>query len=328
MISHFLNSKLNGSQVSDAEAEKVDLLLKTIKAVRANGGTADPMDINSIEKQRKSQEKLSKFVAPSIYVHYEKNVLNKETFAASTVDEIPIEWAKPEFAHRADRIYLYCHGGGYTCGGLGYSSIIAGKLALHTGLEVLSFQYRLAPENPYPAAIEDAMCVWDYLMYLGYGADDIFLVGDSAGGNLALEIVLKLKEQKRKLPRGIILMSPWTDMTITSPAYEEYKELDPMLTKDYIEGVRWAYAGDRDFTDPKLSPLFADLSDFPPTYIQVGSNEILRADSESLYEKLKSEECRTKLSVYPGCWHVFQQLPTQKTLQAFEDIREFISDII
>jgi len=368
MITHYLYSKINASATSDADAEKLDLLMMAIKAVRANGGTADPKNLESIEKQRRSQEKLSKLFAPAISVQYEKSILNKETFSTMPIEkglfskdtdafvegtadnkeeeqptekekivpdsikhadnELPIEWARPEFAHRTDRIYLYCHGGGYTCGGLGYSSVIAGKLALHTGLEVLSFQYRLAPENPFPAAIEDVLCIWNYLMFLGYGADDIFVVGDSAGGNLALELVLKLKEQNRKLPRGLVLMSPWTDMTISSSAYEEYKELDPMLTKEYIEGVRFAYAGEQNFEEPQFSPLFADLSDLPPTLIQVGSNEILRADSEGLYEKLKEKECVAKLIVYPGCWHVFQQMPTPKTVQAFDDIREFISTII
>ena len=303
----------------DDKTPKLDRMMKAIKAVRSHGGTADPTSTESLEKQRHNQETLSKIITPSANVRYERK----------TIKDIPVEWAIPKFPYRKDRIILYCHGGGYTCGGLGYAGILAGKLALNTGLQVLSFEYRLAPENPYPAAVTDAFTIWDELMLKGYGAGEIILAGDSAGGNLALELTLGLKNLKRMLPRGLILMSPWTDMTLVSETYEEYKELDPMLTYEYVEGVRNAYAGENaDFKSPKYSPLFADLKHMPPTYIQVGTNEILRGDSEKLYIRLKESGVRARLDVYEGGWHVFQQMPTPRAAGAMEDIGRFTESII
>lgn len=318
-----LGLKKNTHNISE---EKMDPLMKAIKAVHSTIGTSDVERAESLNRQRHSQEVFSKLVTPAVGIKYEKDsVLRK------VVDEtpIPIEWAIPEFAHRNDKIILYCHGGGYTCGGLGYAGILTGKLAVHTGLRVMSFEYRLAPENPYPAAIEDVLIVWDYLMLLGYGAKDIFVAGDSAGGNLALELCLELKKQNRMLPLGLLLMSPWTDMTTTLPSYEKYKEVDPTITKEYVLGVRHAYAGDdADFSKPEYSPLYADLSSIPPTMIEVGSNEILRSDSEELYKKLRKLNIHCRLEVYPGGWHVFQQMPISKASKALDDIKEFIDTII
>lgn len=315
MVSHYINKRAEQNQ---NKSEKMDPLMKAIKAFRTTIGTADVSDMSSLLHQRSSQEKFAKLIAPPVGISYRKDDMNN----------IPVEWACPEFAHRTDRVILYCHGGGYTCGGLGYASILSGKLAMHTGLEVLSFQYRLAPEDPYPAAIEDAVKIWNQLMYLGYGANDIIVAGDSAGGNLALELVLVLKAQKRMIPRALVLMSPWTDMTISSSSYDKYAEVDPMLTKEYVMSVRDAYAGNEsDYRNPSLSPLYAELDNMPPTLIQVGSNEILRSDSELLHKKLRRNECKSILKVYSGCWHVFQQMPTPKASKALEDVQSFIQTL-
>ena len=141
-------------------------------------------------------------------------------------------------------------------------------------MDVLSFDYRLAPEHPYPAATEDAMKAWDYLMLLGYGARDVIVAGDSAGGNLALSLVFKLKEQQRLLPRGLVLMSPWTDLTSSGDSHRTKAELDPVLDADYLERMITNYAPERDLEDPYISPLFGDFEGFPPVYIQAGDNEV------------------------------------------------------
>lgn len=334
----------------ETNIDGMDPLMKAIKAVHSNFGTSDVERAESLDKQRASQELFSRLVTPDNNVRYEREQIYRQNLAFKSehvekhllrragyqteenVFYIPVEWARPVFPHRKDRIILYCHGGGYTCGGLGYAGILAGKMAMHTGLEVLSFEYRLAPENPYPAAIEDVVTIWDYLMYLGYGADDIIVAGDSAGGNLALELVLTLQAQNRKIPAALVLFSPWTDMTVTLPSYEKFKDVDPLLTKEYVLGVRRAYAGldvaddiDNDiYKDPSFSPLYADLSGMPPTLIEVGSNEILRSDSEELYKKLKKKNIYSRLLVYNGGWHVFQQMPIPKANKALDDVREFI----
>ena len=138
---------------------------------------------------------------------------------------------------------------------------------MSTSMDVRAFDYRLAPENPYPAATEDALKVWDYLMLLGYGARDIIIAGDSAGGNLALSLVLKLKEQARLLPRGIVLMSPWTDLTHQGESHTTRAEIDPVLDEEYIERMKIAYVGENEIENPLISPLYGEYEGFPPTYI-------------------------------------------------------------
>ena len=196
-----------------------------------------------------------------------------------------------------------------------------------TSMDVLSFDYRLAPENPYPAALKDAMKAWDYLMLLGYGARDVIIAGDSAGGNLALSLVLKLKAQERLLPRGLVLMSPWTDLTASGKSYTEKTELDPVLNEEYLNRMIENYAKDVELNDPLVSPLFGDFTGFPPTYIQAGDNEILLSDSELLHKKLIHANVSVKLDVFKGMWHVFQMSPLKTAYEAMEKNAEFIFDI-
>lgn len=306
--------KIN-SKKEDDDPEKMDFLMKAIKAFRSSSSSNYGLTQEEIAKQRADSERLAKRVTPSSIIDVDKFM----------VENIPCEWVKPKFVHRHDIVILYCHGGGYTNGGLSYARILAAKFAQHIGLEVMTFEYRLAPENPYPAAIEDGLKVWDYLMLKGYGASSIILAGDSAGGNLALEICLRLKEAERMLPRAMVLMSPWTDMRLVNKSYEQYADKDPMLTYEYIETVRNAYAtAEADFSSPNYSPLLADLSNMPPTLIQVGSNEILRDDSEKLAKRYSKLGSVNKLEVYSGCWHVFQQMPLHKATLAIESVRTFL----
>jgi acetyl esterase/lipase len=194
-------------------------------------------------------------------------------------------------------------------------------------MDVLCFDYRLAPEHPYPSAAEDAMKVWNYLMLLGYGARDIILTGDSAGGNLALALTLKLKEEGRLLPRGIVLMSPWTDLTSSGSTFETKANLDPVLDRNYIDRMVEAYAPGQNLKSPFISPLFGDFEGFPPTYIQVGENEILLSDSLRLHQAFVDANVSVKLDVYKGMWHVFQMSPVKAAREAMEKNAEFVYDI-
>ena len=204
--------------------------------------------------------------------------------------------------------------------------MLASKLTAATGYDVLSFEYRLAPEHPYPAAVEDALRAWDWLMLLGYGARDIVLAGDSAGGNLALVLCHRLRESGRQLPGALVLMSPWTDMTMQGASYQERAEIDPMLTPKYIEAVRDAYAGSQDVRSPYLSPLLGDFSGFPRTLIQVGDHEILLDDSRALHKKLQAQGVHSRLEIFSDMWHVFQMFPTRKSRAAFEGVTRFLLD--
>lgn len=292
-------------------------MMRAIKAVHTFASSAD------WERQRAGQEMFSRLVTPSIGIG-----------AASVTigGNLPAEWISLDHGHERRHAVLYCHGGGYTCGQLGYARILASKLALCTGFDVLSFEYRLAPEHPYPAAPQDALAAWDYLMYMGYGARDIFVAGDSAGGNLALELCLKLKEQGRAQPRGLVLFSPWTDMTASGASYTENIDIDPMLTPDYIAAVRAAYLGPEipasDWGKPCFSPLFADLRGLPPTLVQVGTNEILKSDSEGIVKAINKQGGYATLEVYEDCWHVFQQMPIRQAGAAMESAGRFVCRLI
>ncbi len=241
------------------------------------------------------------------------------------------EWISVNRAHMKKYIILYCHGGGYSTGSSLYARTLTTKLASSTSMDVLCFDYRLAPENPYPAAMEDAMAAWDYLMLLGYGARDVILAGDSAGGNMALSLVLRLKEQKRLLPRGLVLMSPWTDLTSSGKTHKTKAEVDPVLDAEYLERMIGNYIPEQkdkeEAKDPMISPLFGDFEGFPPTYIQVGENEILLSDSVMLHKKLVQENVSVKLDIFKGMWHVFQMSPLKTAYDAMDKNAEFIYEI-
>ena len=171
------------------------------------------IDNPDIEKHRQSQDHVGALLG---------NV-KAVTITPFAIEDMEAEWLCVDRVHMKKYVILYCHGGGYSTGSSVYARTLTTKLAESTSMDVLSFDYRLAPEHPYPAATEDAMKAWNYLMLLGYGARDIIIAGDSAGGNLALSLVLKLKEEKRLLPRGLVLLSPWTDLTSSGKSHEPEK---------------------------------------------------------------------------------------------------------
>lgn len=237
------------------------------------------------------------------------------------------EWVCVNRAHMKKNVILYCHGGGYSTGSCLYARTLTAKLAASTSMDVCCFDYRLAPEHPYPAALEDAMKAWNYLMLLGYGARDVIVAGDSAGGNLALALVHKLKSEERILPRGLVLMSPWTDLTLSGKSHVTKADIDPVLDREYVERMGEDYAAGADRKDCLISPLFGDFEGFPPTYIQVGEHEILLSDSLSLHKKMVRANVPVKLDLFHGMWHVFQMSPFKTAYEAMEKNAEFIYDI-
>lgn len=270
-----------------------------------------------LEKHRQSQDAIGAMMSNTKAVSYRE----------FKIDDIDAEWVSVNRAHMKKYILLHCHGGGYSTGSRIYARTLTAKLAESTSMDVLCFDYRLAPEHPYPAAAEDAMKVWNYLMLLGYGARDIILTGDSAGGNLALSLTLKLKQEGRLLPRGLVLMSPWTDLTSSGQSFESKAELDPVLNKAYIDRMVEAYAGGQELKNPLVSPLFGDFEGFPPAYIQVGENEILLSDSQRLHQAFVDANVSVRMDMYPGMWHVFQMSPVKAARAAMDKNAEFIYDI-
>ena len=275
------------------------------------------LENSDVEKQRHSQEQLATVVGNQ----------GEAVITDLMIEEMHAEWVSVERAHLKKYVILYCHGGGYSTGSSLYARSITTKLANAASMDVFSFDYRLAPENPYPAATEDAMKAWNHLMLHGYGARDVIIAGDSAGGNLALSLVHKLKQENRLLPRGLVLFSPWTDLTCSGKTYETRKMVDPILSKKYIEDMIQNYAPGENLDNPLISPLFGSFEGFPPTYIQVGDNEILLADAISLQKKMLRANVSVKLDVFKGMWHVFQMAPFKKALEAMDKSAEFIYDI-
>lgn len=270
-----------------------------------------------IEKHRQSQDYFGALLGT-----------NKETMIREVeIEDMYGEWISVERAHMKKYVILYCHGGGYSTGSCLYARTLTTKLAMSTSMDVLSFDYRLAPEYPYPAAIEDAMKAWNYLMLLGYGARDVIVAGDSAGGNLALALVHRLKSEGRLLPRGLVLMSPWTDMTLSGRSHESKQEVDPVLDEEYMKQMIENYAPGEQLEQPMISPLFGDFKDFPPTYIQVGDNEILLNDATMLHKKMIKANVSVKMDVFRGMWHVFQMSPFKTAYEAMDKNAEFIYDI-
>lgn len=300
-----MNKTITGTQVLAAN-EAILAALRKVHNIASLASTA-PEDL---KRQRLGQETLGRLLTPPIGFSWEP----------FEIEGIPAAWVRPEGGHDRSKMILYCHGGGYTSGTLGYARLLASRMALATGYEVLAFQYRLAPEHPYPETLEDARLVWEYLMFLGWGAREIILAGDSAGGNLALELALDLRDADRMLPWRLVLFSPWTDMTASGESYEACRDRDPLLTREYIEAVREAYAPGADWAQAAYSPLFADLRGLPPTLIQVGGREILRDDSTRLHQNLQAAGVPAVLQTWPEMWHVFQMFPLKAAGEAMDQM--------
>lgn len=309
----------NMNHKNNAETQNTRANEAILAALHAAHKMASPTSTapEDLKRQRLGQEALGRLLTPPIGF----------TWEPFEVEGIPAAWVRPEGAHDRSKMILYCHGGGYTSGTLGYARMLAVRMAKATGYEVLAFQYRLAPEHPYPEALEDARLIWEYLMLLGWGAREIILTGDSAGGNLALELALDLRDTQRMLPWRMVLFSPWTDLTASGESYTECRERDPLLTREYIEAVRDAFAPGADWSLPEYSPLFADLRGLPPTLIQVGGREILRDDSTRLYQKLQEAGVPAVLQSWPEMWHVFQMFPLKTAEDAMEQAAQFLETL-
>lgn len=291
--------------------KKLQPMMRALRTVHS------ALDELNLDRQRQAQDLLGRLAAPMLGLEWEP----------FDIDGLPSAWVRPERGHSRKYAILYCHGGGFMSGSLNYARIMASKLASATGYDTMVFEYRLAPEFPFPSPLEDALRAWDYLMRLGYGARDVVVAGESAGGNLVLSLTLKLKEQKRKLPRALVCMSPWTDLTGEDPSRAERADTDPMLTQEYLESAVRAYSRGHDLKDPLLSPLFGDLSGFPPVYLQAGENEILYGDCLRLYQKLLEAQSPCRLDVWEGMWHLFQLFPIRKAGEAVSAVSRFLLDL-
>lgn len=230
-----------------------------------------------------------------------------------------------------DHVILQLHGGGYMGAVRNAYYVFAGLYnEVSHGCNVLTPDYRVAPEHPYPAALEDAVASYQWLLDKGYYGEQIIVAGDSAGGGLAMALCMYLKDHHMPMPGGVVAMSPWTDLTASGESYETNYERDPLFgnTKDSLIYVN-DYAGDHDKMDCYISPLFGDFRRFPPMLIQVGSLEMLLSDSVSVAAKAREQGIRVRLSIYEGMFHVFQMayLNIPESKKAWAEVGKFI-DVI
>ena len=239
---------------------------------------------------------------------------------------VPGEWVTMPQS-QADKVFLLLHGGGYNAGSPKTHRSMAANLAAATGMRVLVPDYRLAPEHPFPAGVKDALLAYGWLLSQGLSEADIVVGGDSAGGGLALSMLLALREANARMPLAAVLMAPWTDLTVSSPSYETLRDKDPTITREGLREAGLWYAGNRDPADPMLSPLFADPSGLPPLLIHAGGDEVMVDDSVLFAERAQAAGVETVLKVWPGLWHVFQvQSHVPEAAQAIAEIGAFVRE--
>jgi len=242
------------------------------------------------------------------------------------VNGIPAVWiSTPEVIK--DNVVLYLHGGGYIEGSINTHKDLGARISRASNSRVLLLDYRLAPENSYPAALEDAITAYKWLIDSeGINPKNIIIGGDSAGGGLTATTLLKLRDTDVTLPAAAVLLSPWTDLDITGDSVRKKRRVDPFVDASDLFFMANLYVGDDDPKNPYISPFYADLDGLPPLLIQVGTAEVLLDDSIRFAEKAKSAGVDVNLDVWEDMVHVFQAfaLWAPEGVQAIEKIGEFI----
>jgi|SRR5437764_1185003 len=206
----------------------------------------------------------------------------------------------------SDRVILYLHGGGYNYGSPSHYRDFIWRIAAAGRARVLCIDYRLAPEHPFPAAVDDAVTSYRWLLAAGEMPAQLALVGDSAGGGLVFATLLRLRDEGVALPAAAVALSPWTDLALTGASLVTNAAADPMLKAEQSRGLARFYLAGADPRHPYASPLYGDLAGLPASLIQVGSDEILRDDAERMADKLRAAGCRVEIEIWPRMPHVWQ----------------------
>ena len=236
----------------------------------------------------------------------------------------PAEWLRPPSAEPG-RVVLYLHGGGYVIGSPRSHRHLAAAIAGAAGASALLLDYRLAPEHPFPAAVEDATAAYRWLLDQAIAPERIVIAGDSAGGGLTVATLLALREARVPLPAGGVCISPWVDLTCSGASYVTKADADPIVERSGVEEMARAYLGATPPRTPLASPLFADLRGLPPLLIHVGTDEVLLDDAVQLAERAKAAGVDATLEVYDRMIHVWHWLPMLDEAQtAVEAIGRFV----
>jgi monoterpene epsilon-lactone hydrolase len=242
-----------------------------------------------------------------------------------SIGEMYAEWVKPDKVGN-DHAILYLHGGGYTMGSCNTHRSLASRIALASRAPVLLINYRLAPENPFPAALEDAKAAYRWLLDQKIDAMKIVIAGDSSGGGLAIATAIALRDEKEQLPTGIVCISPWADLTLSGETISTCAKTDPLISRETSLLHASRYVGQQNPKSPLISPVFADLSRLPPLLIQVGEYEILRSDSIRLSENARRVGVEVNLEIWEGMWHVWHAFAglMPESQRAIEELGFFI----
>ena len=271
----------------------------------------------SVEKSRTTQDMLGKLMASGYRAEVTYHPIDDPDFAAECI--------KPALVEHPG-ILLYLHGGGYVSGHMDYAEGFGTVLAARCHVPVCCAAYRLAPEDPYPAALEDVLCIYRYLLGHGYPDGNIVLCGESAGGGLVYALALRLKAEGLPLPRGMIGISPWSDLTASGPSYVENRILDPSMTQKRLRFYAQCYAEQLD--DPYVSPLFGELEGLPPSLLFVGGHEIMLSDAVQLHEKLLTAGCRSELHIAPEMWHIYLLYGVKEAKDDYQKITAFVQEVL
>ena len=288
------------------------------KLVRAQLNFFKPFVANcSLEITRKGQDKLGELMEA---IHRRDVIVRDHDFG-------PFQgaWIMPK-DERRQGVVLYLHGGGYTCGNLDYAKGFAATLSDECGVRVFCAAYRLAPEDRFPAALDDAVVSYQYLLSKGYPASQILLCGESAGGGLIYALCLRLKELRLPLPCGLIGISPWTDLTGSGQSYIDNRDIDPSMTPELLQFYAACYTDDP--KDPLCSPLFGDLTGLPPSLLFVGGDEVMLDDTRMLHKKLLDSGCKSQIVIAPERWHAYVLYYLNENMSDFDTIGRFMTRVL
>lgn len=226
------------------------------------------------------------------------------SYKSDCIAGVDAVWALPLDADRS-KVLIYTHGGGFAVGSSASHRKLAGHMAKALGATALVLDYRLAPENPFPAQLDDMVAVYKALLANGFNAEDITTIGDSAGGNLAVASVLKFRQLGLPLPASVIAFSPFIDMQVSGATLDTNEATDALVKRPLLEAMAGMFLAEQAPTDPLANPLYADFSGYPALYINAGSVETLLNDAQRLHALAIEAGVNATLSVVDGMQHVF-----------------------
>ena len=223
-------------------------------------------------------------------------------FKRVSVGNIDAEWITCGEVE-TDKIFMFIHGGGYYRGSIAATRATVARISAEAKVRCLSIEYRLAPEHPFPAAIDDTFTAYNWLLKEGLNPKNIIVSGQSAGGGLCLALLLKLKEKNFFQPRGAVALSPWTDLTQSGKTMKINADIDPVISKKYLDRMANLYLAKTSNMSPLASPLYGELSGLPPLLVQVGSAETMLDDSRRFVEKAKIAKVDVQIEVWKDMFH-------------------------